>query len=229
MLRMLVSASFINFVSIFFLLALGIGHVFWSHPSLGRTGVPCTCGLVSPYSGRDCVKSLRSSYMGLYPQRLAGYSQVDKLASRYKSVHFRATVARGVPSPPRPGHRPRLLVTPFYICIYIYYCIYMCVYIYIYIYMCIYIYIYIYIYICVYIYVYMYIYIYIALADYSQVDKLASRYEIVNFGGGEARELHFVSHLLLSCPGHRSRLLVTTLPIYLLTCTPSYPSAFLGK
>ena len=28
----------------------------------------CTCGLISPYSGRDCVKSLRSSYMGLYPQ-----------------------------------------------------------------------------------------------------------------------------------------------------------------
>jgi len=30
--------------------------------------VHCTCGLIPPYSGRDCVKSLRSSYMGLYPQ-----------------------------------------------------------------------------------------------------------------------------------------------------------------
>jgi len=28
-----------------------------------------TCGPISPYSGRDCVKSLRSSYTGLYPQR----------------------------------------------------------------------------------------------------------------------------------------------------------------
>ena len=25
-------------------------------------------GVVSPYSGRDCVKSLGSSYTGLYPQ-----------------------------------------------------------------------------------------------------------------------------------------------------------------
>ena len=27
-----------------------------------------TCGSVSPYSGRDCVKSLQSSYPGLLPQ-----------------------------------------------------------------------------------------------------------------------------------------------------------------
>ena len=27
------------------------------------------CGLISPYGGRDCVKSFRSSYTGLYPQR----------------------------------------------------------------------------------------------------------------------------------------------------------------
>ena len=26
-------------------------------------------GLISPYSGRDCVKSLRSSYTGLYSQK----------------------------------------------------------------------------------------------------------------------------------------------------------------
>jgi len=36
--------------------------------SLRRTEVHCTCGLISPYSGRDYVKSLRSSYLGLYPQ-----------------------------------------------------------------------------------------------------------------------------------------------------------------
>ena len=28
------------------------------------------CGLTSPYSGCDCVKLPRSSYMGLHPQRL---------------------------------------------------------------------------------------------------------------------------------------------------------------
>jgi len=31
-------------------------------------GVHCTCGHISPYSGRECVKLLRSSYTGLYPQ-----------------------------------------------------------------------------------------------------------------------------------------------------------------
>jgi len=36
--------------------------------SLRRAEVQCTCGPVSPYSGRDCVKSLRSSYTRLYPQ-----------------------------------------------------------------------------------------------------------------------------------------------------------------
>ena len=35
-----------------------------------RTGVRSTCGPISPYSGRDCVKSLQSSYTGLYPQSL---------------------------------------------------------------------------------------------------------------------------------------------------------------
>jgi hypothetical protein len=35
--------------------------------SLQRTGVHCTCGLTSR-RGRACVKSLRSSYTGLYPQ-----------------------------------------------------------------------------------------------------------------------------------------------------------------
>ena len=30
-----------------------------------------TCGPISPYSGRDCVKSLRSSYKGVYPQTAA--------------------------------------------------------------------------------------------------------------------------------------------------------------
>ena len=33
-----------------------------------RTGVHSTCVPISPYSGRDCVKSLRSSYAELYPQ-----------------------------------------------------------------------------------------------------------------------------------------------------------------
>ena len=38
--------------------------VLWGTP-------PCrmTCGPISPYSGRGCVKSLRSSYTGWYPQR----------------------------------------------------------------------------------------------------------------------------------------------------------------
>ena len=38
-------------------------------PKLWRKGteVHYTCGRISPYSGRDCVKLLRSSYMGLYP------------------------------------------------------------------------------------------------------------------------------------------------------------------
>jgi len=36
--------------------------------SLKRTGVHCTCRPVSPCSRRDCVKSLRSSCVGLYPQ-----------------------------------------------------------------------------------------------------------------------------------------------------------------
>ena len=40
-----------------------------SKASLRRTGVRSTCGPISPYSGRDCVKSHRSSYTGLYPQR----------------------------------------------------------------------------------------------------------------------------------------------------------------
>ena len=39
-----------------------------SEVSLRRTGVRSTCGPMSPSSGRDCVKSLRLSYTGLYPQ-----------------------------------------------------------------------------------------------------------------------------------------------------------------
>ena len=35
-----------------------------------RSGDTTPCGPISPYSGRDCVKSLRSSYTGLYPQTL---------------------------------------------------------------------------------------------------------------------------------------------------------------
>ena len=42
---------------------------------LMRTGVRSTCGPISPHSGLDCVKSLRSSYTGLYPQT-AGASTV---------------------------------------------------------------------------------------------------------------------------------------------------------
>ena len=33
-----------------------------------RKGVRRTCGPMAPHSGRDCVKSLRSSYTGSYPQ-----------------------------------------------------------------------------------------------------------------------------------------------------------------
>ena len=39
-----------------------------SKASLRRTGVRSTCGPICPYSGRDYVKSLRSSYAGLYPK-----------------------------------------------------------------------------------------------------------------------------------------------------------------
>ena len=35
----------------------------------GRGCIHCTCGRISPGSGRDCAKSLRSCYTGLYPQR----------------------------------------------------------------------------------------------------------------------------------------------------------------
>ena len=35
-----------------------------------RTGVRSTCGPFSPYCGRGCEKSLRSSYTGLYPQNV---------------------------------------------------------------------------------------------------------------------------------------------------------------
>ena len=46
-------------------------------PSLGLRVEGCgdttpwkmTCGLISPCSKSDCVKSLQSSFMGLYPQR----------------------------------------------------------------------------------------------------------------------------------------------------------------
>jgi len=40
-----------------------------SKASLRRTGVHSTCRPMSPYSGRDCVKSLRSSYTGLHPPK----------------------------------------------------------------------------------------------------------------------------------------------------------------
>ena len=36
-----------------------------AHPSR----VHSTCGPISPYSGRDCVKSLRPSFTGLYRQQ----------------------------------------------------------------------------------------------------------------------------------------------------------------
>ena len=39
-----------------------------SKDSLKRTGIRSTCGPISPYSGRDCVKSLRASFTWLYPQ-----------------------------------------------------------------------------------------------------------------------------------------------------------------
>ena len=35
---------------------------------LAWVGVHCTCGIISPLSERGCVKSLRSSHMGLHPQ-----------------------------------------------------------------------------------------------------------------------------------------------------------------
>ena len=41
-----------------------------SKASLRRTVVHGTCDLIFPCSGRDCVKSPRSSYMGLLPQTL---------------------------------------------------------------------------------------------------------------------------------------------------------------
>jgi len=47
-------------------------HLASGHPDDGvrarHKRLPLTCGPVSPYSGRDCVKSLRLSYTGLYPQ-----------------------------------------------------------------------------------------------------------------------------------------------------------------
>ena len=57
-----------------------------SKASLGRTGIRSTCGLISP-SGRDCVKSLRSSYTGLHPYEAistSGFSYLQKLRSVVK-------------------------------------------------------------------------------------------------------------------------------------------------
>ena len=62
----------------------------WTHidsavkfASLRRKGVNSTCGTVSPHGRRDCVKSLRSSYTGLYTQT------------------FRAVAVRRITSPSR--------------------------------------------------------------------------------------------------------------------------------
>ena len=58
-----------------------------SKASLRRTEVYCTCGRISLYSGRDCVKSLRSSYMRSYPQT----RQITGRGALYKA---RATARR---------------------------------------------------------------------------------------------------------------------------------------
>jgi hypothetical protein len=50
---------------------------------------------ISPYSGRDCVKSLRSSYAGLYPQR----SRIGF------AVYTLITQPETLPAPPHPTSR----------------------------------------------------------------------------------------------------------------------------
>ena len=52
------------FKSQFPIVSRRIQHLAKGAP-LARGGM---CGPISPYSGRDCVKSLRSSYTGLYPR-----------------------------------------------------------------------------------------------------------------------------------------------------------------
>ena len=42
-------------------------------------------GPISPYSGRDCVKSLRSSYTGLYPQMRVPQKFSQKFSQPTKS------------------------------------------------------------------------------------------------------------------------------------------------
>jgi len=48
----------------------------------------CTppCGPVYPYSGRDCVKSLRSSYTGSYPQTPFSLSREQRDLGKCKTV-----------------------------------------------------------------------------------------------------------------------------------------------
>ena len=55
-------------------------------PHMRRTGVHCTCGLISSCSGCDCVKSLRSSYTGLYHRNVTKWLQPAGSGERARRV-----------------------------------------------------------------------------------------------------------------------------------------------
>jgi len=73
-----------------------------SKVSLRRTEVHCTCGRISPYSGRDCVKSLQSSCMGLYPQSLGGWGFAVQVMEGAGRLCSKSRSRKSKPSTPQP-------------------------------------------------------------------------------------------------------------------------------
>ena len=49
-------------------------------------GVHSMCGLISPGRGRDCIKSLRSSYVGLYPHRFGDWGSGSSVTVTSKTL-----------------------------------------------------------------------------------------------------------------------------------------------
>ena len=66
-----------------------------SKASLRRKGVRSTCGPASPFGGRDCIKSLRSSYTELYSQ-----SSVRLRARHDRKQDLPRAPRGGAPPPP---------------------------------------------------------------------------------------------------------------------------------
>ena len=79
--------------------------------SLRRREVHCTCGLISPPSGRDCVKSHRSSYMGLHSQNTHQHSRHAAGCSSTVASVYRGTspIRNRAPLGPYRTPMPRVL------------------------------------------------------------------------------------------------------------------------